>query len=58
LALRKVIEKSMQGSEYTVGFVPKLKFEIVISNDRVHKAVKVLWKQPEPGKSAMVKCLS
>jgi nitrogen regulatory protein PII len=28
------------GSEYTVGFVPKWKFEIVISDDRVQKAAK------------------
>ena len=28
------------GSEYTVGFVPKVKFEIVISDNRVQKAVK------------------
>jgi nitrogen regulatory protein P-II 1 len=27
------------GSEYTVGFIPKVKFEIVISDNRVQKAV-------------------
>jgi nitrogen regulatory protein P-II 1 len=38
------------GSEYTVGLVPKLKFEIVISNDRVQKAVKAIVKAARTGK--------
>jgi nitrogen regulatory protein P-II 1 len=32
------------GSEYTVGFIPKLKFEIVISDNRVQKIVKAIVK--------------
>jgi nitrogen regulatory protein P-II 1 len=30
------------GSEYTVGFLPKVKFEIVISDDQVQQAVKAI----------------
>ena len=38
------------GSEYTVGFVPKVKFEIVISDDQVQKAVKTIVKAARTGK--------
>ena len=38
------------GSEYTVGFVPKLKFEIVISDNRVQKVVKAIVKAARTGK--------
>jgi nitrogen regulatory protein P-II 1 len=38
------------GSEYTVGFVPKVKFEIVISDNRVQKAVKAIVKAARTGK--------
>ena len=38
------------GSEYTVGFVPKVKFEIVISDDRVQKAVKAIVRAARTGK--------
>ena len=38
------------GSEYTVGFLPKLKFEIVISDSRVQKIVKAIVKAARTGK--------
>ena len=38
------------GSEYTVGFVPKVKFEIVISDNRVRKAVKAIVEAARTGK--------
>jgi nitrogen regulatory protein P-II 1 len=38
------------GSEYTVGFLPKLKFEIVISDNRVQKAVEAIVKAARTGK--------
>ena len=38
------------GSEYTVGFLPKLKFEIVISDDKVQKAVKAIVESARTGK--------
>jgi nitrogen regulatory protein P-II 1 len=38
------------GSEYTVGFVPKLKFEIVISDNRVQKVVKAIVNAARTGK--------
>ena len=38
------------GSEYTVGFVPKVKFEIVISDNRVQKAVRAIVKAARTGK--------
>ena len=38
------------GSEYTVGFLPKAKFEIVISDNRVRKAVKAIVEAARTGK--------
>jgi nitrogen regulatory protein PII len=38
------------GSEYTIGFVPKVKFEIVLSDNRVQKAVKAIVKAARTGK--------
>ena len=38
------------GSEYTVGFLPKLKLEIVISDNRVQKTVKAIVKAARTGK--------
>jgi len=38
------------GSEYTVGFLPKVKFEIVISDNRVRKAVKATVEAARTGK--------
>jgi nitrogen regulatory protein P-II 1 len=39
-----------RGSEYTVDFLPKVKFEVVISDDRVHRAVDVILKAAKTGK--------
>ena len=38
------------GSEYTVGYLPKVKFEIVTSDDQVQKAVKAIVKAAKTGK--------
>ena len=39
-----------RGSEYTVDFLPKVKFEIVISDDRVQKAVDAIVQSAKTGK--------
>ncbi len=39
-----------RGSEYTVDFLPKVKFEIVVSDDRVAKAVDVIVQAAKTGK--------
>ena len=39
-----------RGSEYTVDFLPKVKFEIVITDDRVQKAVDVIVQAAKTGK--------
>src|SRR5256885_1163667 len=39
-----------RGSEYTVDFLPKVKFEIVLSEDRVQKAVDVIVQAAKTGK--------
>jgi nitrogen regulatory protein P-II 1 len=39
-----------RGSEYTVDFLPKVKFEIVVSDDRVQKAVDVIVQSAKTGK--------
>lgn len=39
-----------RGSEYTVDFLPKVKFEIVISDDRVQKAVEAIVSAAKTGK--------
>ena len=39
-----------RGSEYTVDFLPKVKFEIVISEDRVHRAVDAIVQSAKTGK--------
>jgi len=39
-----------RGSEYTVDFLPKVKFEIVISDDRVQKAVEAIVQAAKTGK--------
>ncbi|HWB59991.1 MAG TPA: P-II family nitrogen regulator [Chthoniobacteraceae bacterium] len=39
-----------RGSEYTVDFLPKVKFEIVISDDRVQKAVDAIVSSAKTGK--------
>jgi nitrogen regulatory protein P-II 1 len=38
------------GSEYTIGFIPKVKFEIVISDNRVQKAVTAIVEAARTGK--------
>jgi nitrogen regulatory protein P-II 1 len=39
-----------RGSEYTVDFLPKVKFEIVVADDRVQKAVEVIVQSAKTGK--------
>ena len=39
-----------RGSEYTVDFLPKVKFEIVIADDRVQKAVDAIVLAAKTGK--------
>ncbi|HET6407603.1 MAG TPA: P-II family nitrogen regulator [Chthoniobacteraceae bacterium] len=39
-----------RGSEYTVDFLPKVKFEIVISDDRVQRAVDAIVQSAKTGK--------
>ncbi|MDP9292443.1 MAG: P-II family nitrogen regulator [Verrucomicrobiota bacterium] len=39
-----------RGSEYTVDFLPKVKFEIVVSDDRVQKAVDAIVQAAKTGK--------
>jgi nitrogen regulatory protein P-II 1 len=39
-----------RGSEYTVDFLPKVKFEVVIADDRVQKAVDVIVQSAKTGK--------
>src|SRR5215471_10473440 len=39
-----------RGSEYTVDFLPKVKFEVVIADDRVQKAVETIVQAAKTGK--------
>ena len=39
-----------RGTEYTVDFLPKVKFEIVLTEDRVQKAVDVIVQSAKTGK--------
>lgn len=39
-----------RGSEYTVDFLPKVKFEIVVSDEAVNKAVEVIIEAAKTGK--------
>jgi len=39
-----------RGSEYTVDFLPKVKFDLVVSDDRVDTAVKAIIKSAKTGK--------
>ena len=39
-----------RGSEYTVDFLPKVKFDLVVSDDRVDTAVKAIIKAAKTGK--------
>jgi nitrogen regulatory protein PII len=42
--------ETYRGSEYTVDFPPKIKFEIVVSDDRVRKAVETIVAAARTGK--------
>ena len=42
--------ETYRGSEYTVDFPPKIKFEIVVSDDRVRKAVETIVEAARTGK--------
>jgi nitrogen regulatory protein PII len=39
-----------RGSEYTVDFLPKVKFEIVLADDRIAKAVEAIVSSAKTGK--------
>jgi nitrogen regulatory protein P-II 1 len=39
-----------RGSEYTVDFLPKVKFEVVVADDRVQKAVETIVEAARTGK--------
>ena len=39
-----------RGSEYTVDFLPKVKFDLVVTDDRVDTAVKAIIKSAKTGK--------
>ena len=39
-----------RGSEYTVGFLPKVKFEIVLPDNQVQKAIQVIVEAARTGK--------
>jgi nitrogen regulatory protein P-II 1 len=39
-----------RGSEYTVDFLPKMKFEIVLADDRVQRAVDAIVQSAKTGK--------
>ena len=46
-----------RGSEYTVDFLPKIKIELVVTDQQADKAVEVISISPKPEKSAMAKFL-
>jgi nitrogen regulatory protein P-II 1 len=39
-----------RGTEYTVDFLPKIKFEIVIADDRAQRAVEAILEKAKTGK--------
>ena len=39
-----------RGTEYTVDFLPKIKFDIVIADDRAQRAVEVILERAKTGK--------
>jgi nitrogen regulatory protein PII len=39
-----------RGTEYTVDFLPKVKFEVVISDDRAQRAIEAILKAAKTGK--------
>ena len=44
-----------RGSEYTVDFLPKVKLEIVLTDEIVSRAVEIIPRRPRPARSAMAK---
>jgi len=48
---RRGTAKIYRGTEYTVDFLPKTKFEIVIADDRAQRAVERFWAQQKTGKN-------
>jgi len=47
---QKVHSEIYRGSEYTVDFLPKVKFEVVIADDRVGRAVDAILSAAKTGK--------
>jgi nitrogen regulatory protein P-II 1 len=47
-----------RGSEYTVDFLPKIKIEVVISDERLDAAVIAIVNPPRPARSAMARSSS
>ena len=50
MAARKGHTEIYRGSEYTVDFLPKIKIEIVVADDRVDAAVDAIIKAAKTGK--------
>ena len=46
-----------RGTEYTVDFLPKIKFEMVLPDDRASGLLKQFWERPKRERSAMEKYL-
>ena len=44
-----------RGSEYTVDFLPKIKLEIVLTDELATRAVEIIIRRPKPARSAMAK---
>jgi nitrogen regulatory protein P-II 1 len=49
LAVKKVIQ-SYRGAEYVVDFLPKIKVEVVVSDDRVDTVIDAIVKAAHTGK--------
>ena len=50
MAARRGIPRIYRGSEYTVDFLPKIKVEIVLSDDRLNTALEVIVRAARTGK--------
>src|SRR5881398_260951 len=50
LGRRKGHSEIYRGSEYTVDFLPKVKFEIVVADDRAQRAVDAIMRAAKTGK--------
>lgn len=46
-----------RGNEYSADFLPKIKIEVVLSEDKVEEALDAILKAARTGKSAMAKFL-